>query len=549
MAWNRQQKIAGGVLAASLLGATLGAVALDGVSADTSRGTGLIGNRIWKDTGVAGVYEPGIDAGLPGVPLALLGIGGNVLATTTTGADGIYEFPNLAAGGYMVKIVTMPAGCTLVAPNATADKYKDSDFLPASSSTPLINLANGAMEYFWDGGLKCSGVTPPTSTTTTTAPATTTTTQATTTTTSTTTTTAAPGATIGDTVWYDVDKDGRQGGVSVPAKGITVGLYNSAGALLSAVDTDAAGKYKFTGLAAGSYTVRLLKVPTQCTLTAVNVGDDAGDSDFAAATMSTGLINVAAGTNDQTIDAGLVCTPITGTNTVKFVPNVDTNVLGVSTYDKLVATTTRVPTILLDSDGVPRMYVAATPPNYAYTGLAAGNYTVQMVSYPFTSPSCYITTPLVGQTDAYVINPTTMSGTVTAGPLGSKPSLATVGISCLPTGNAGIDVKVWWDAVRNGIQDEPDRAIPTTVVVNLYQGNTLLSTAAATGGSVQFQNLAPGSYRLTAPMPHGCALTIQNAGLDDTRDSDFPAGSTVVFNVPAGTIETSYDLGIICGLD
>ncbi|HBL26473.1 MAG TPA: hypothetical protein DD490_06530, partial [Acidobacteria bacterium] len=47
-----------------------------------------------------------------GVTVELLDGGGTVIATTTTGADGLYGFSNLGAGSYTVRVVsaTLPAG-------------------------------------------------------------------------------------------------------------------------------------------------------------------------------------------------------------------------------------------------------------------------------------------------------------------------------------------------------------------------------------------------------------------------------------------------------
>src|SRR6185295_10879085 len=75
------------------------------------RGTASIGDRIWYDADGDGVQDAG-ENGLTGVSVELLDGGGNVIATTNTGANGIYTFGNLAAGSYTVRVVaaTLPAG-------------------------------------------------------------------------------------------------------------------------------------------------------------------------------------------------------------------------------------------------------------------------------------------------------------------------------------------------------------------------------------------------------------------------------------------------------
>lgn len=66
------------------------------------------------------------------------------------------------------------------------------------------------------------------------------------------------GATLGDRVWLDTDEDGQQGDPSVEPgiAGATVELL-SEGVVLAAVTTAADGSYGFTGLAAGTYGLRV----------------------------------------------------------------------------------------------------------------------------------------------------------------------------------------------------------------------------------------------------------------------------------------------------
>ncbi len=75
------------------------------------RGTASLGDRVWNDADGDGVQDAG-EAGLTGVTVELLNGDGTVIATTTTGADGIYTFSNLLAGSYTVRVVssTLPAG-------------------------------------------------------------------------------------------------------------------------------------------------------------------------------------------------------------------------------------------------------------------------------------------------------------------------------------------------------------------------------------------------------------------------------------------------------
>ena len=78
-----------------------------------------MGDRLWIDTNANGVQDPG-ETGITGATVQLFDGGDNLIATTTTAADGIYHFDNLVNGTYTVKVVpsTLPAG---VAPTYDLD--------------------------------------------------------------------------------------------------------------------------------------------------------------------------------------------------------------------------------------------------------------------------------------------------------------------------------------------------------------------------------------------------------------------------------------------
>ena len=73
--------------------------------------TGSIGDRVWNDADGDGVQDGG-ETGLVGVTVELRNGAGDVLATTTTGADGAYSFGDVYPGTYTVRVdpTTLPAG-------------------------------------------------------------------------------------------------------------------------------------------------------------------------------------------------------------------------------------------------------------------------------------------------------------------------------------------------------------------------------------------------------------------------------------------------------
>ncbi len=62
-----------------------------------------LGNRVWNDANNNGLQDPA-EPGLVGVALEVLNAGGTVIGSTTSGANGVYEFTALAPGDYRVRL-------------------------------------------------------------------------------------------------------------------------------------------------------------------------------------------------------------------------------------------------------------------------------------------------------------------------------------------------------------------------------------------------------------------------------------------------------------
>ncbi len=97
-------------------------------------GEGLIGDEVFIDYNQNGLPDPG--EGLEGVVVELLDDQGNVIATTTTGENGTYSFPDLEPNGtYSVSVdpSTLPAG---VSPTVDPDGGNDNTATVDLSTTP-----------------------------------------------------------------------------------------------------------------------------------------------------------------------------------------------------------------------------------------------------------------------------------------------------------------------------------------------------------------------------------------------------------------------------
>jgi len=114
---------------------------------------------------------------------------------------------------------------------------------------------------------------------------------------------------IGDAVFVDNNRNGVADAGEAFAAGVGVDLMNGAGATIASTTTDAAGRYTFDNLVAGTYQVRfvLATLPDGFIATTANAGvDDLIDSDANIVTGETGAITLAAGEWAPGWDLGIV---------------------------------------------------------------------------------------------------------------------------------------------------------------------------------------------------------------------------------------------------
>ncbi|MBD2490065.1 SdrD B-like domain-containing protein, partial [Aulosira sp. FACHB-615] len=110
---------------------------------------------------------------------------------------------------------------------------------------------------------------------------------------------------VGDRVWYDTNGNGVQDTGESGVSGVTVKLFNQAGAQIGTTTTDANGLYQFNVNANSTYSVQFVEPTGFNGFTTANVGNDAADSDVVNTNGTTAQFSV--GTTDNlTIDAGLI---------------------------------------------------------------------------------------------------------------------------------------------------------------------------------------------------------------------------------------------------
>jgi len=115
---------------------------------------GALGDFVWNDTNANGIQDSG-EPSLAGVTVQLLNSTGSIVATTTTAADGRYQFSQLAPAQYRVQFVA-PAGYVFSPQNQGTDDRLDSDADPTTGRTPLFTLQPGQTDTTWDAGMGAS---------------------------------------------------------------------------------------------------------------------------------------------------------------------------------------------------------------------------------------------------------------------------------------------------------------------------------------------------------------------------------------------------------
>ncbi|WP_197494102.1 SdrD B-like domain-containing protein, partial [Lewinella sp. 4G2] len=203
--------------------------------------------------------------GIEDVTVNLL-VDGAQVATTTTDADGAYEFTSLMPGEEYVVEFEAPTGFR-AAPQNVGDDASDSDADETTGLSQTVVLMSGENNETIDAGFYET-------------------------------------ATIGDFVFLDEDADGVQDAGEEGIEDVTVNLLDENGDVVATTTTDVDGAYEFTDVVPGDYVVEF-EAPAGTEPSPVNAGgDDATDSDADPITGQTGTITITSGEEDDTNDAG-----------------------------------------------------------------------------------------------------------------------------------------------------------------------------------------------------------------------------------------------------
>ena len=242
-------------------------------------GTVSVGNFVWFDADNDGVQDAG-ERPIVGATMSITDMNGRPVtdvrgrpvAPQTTGSDGRYLFTDLPPGQYQVTI-TYPDGNGPTRPIEGSDRDGDSSTNVAVSRM----LAAGESDLTLDFGV-------------------------------------IPVVSVGDYVWWDTNRDGRQDSTDVPLSGVVLTIttidgqpvFDSQGRPVTTTTTDAKGWYTFDDLPLGHYKVTVTP-PDGYRATLAGVGSVEGDSSTGFAVSRDLQVG---GDRDPTLDFGFVATDL-----------------------------------------------------------------------------------------------------------------------------------------------------------------------------------------------------------------------------------------------
>ncbi|MFI0781651.1 SdrD B-like domain-containing protein, partial [Staphylococcus aureus] len=388
-----------------------------------------LGDYVWEDTNKNGIQDQD-EKGISGVTVTLKDENGNVLKTVTTDADGKYKFTDLDNGNYKVEFTT-PEGYTPTTVTSGSDIEKDSNGL---TTTGVIN---GADNMTLDSGFY-----------------------------------KTPKYNLGNYVWEDTNKDGKQDSTEKGISGVTVTLKNENGEVLQTTKTDKDGKYQFTGLENGTYKVEF-ETPSGYTPTQVGSGTDEGiDSN---GTSTTGVIK---DKDNDTIDSGFYKPTY---NLGDYVWE-DTNKNGVQDKDEKGISGVTV-TLKDENDKVLKTVTTDENGKYQFTDLNNGTYKVE-----FETPSGYTPTSVTSGNDTEKDS----NGLTTTGVIKDADNM-TLDSGFYKTPKYSLGDYVWYDSNKDGKQDSTEKGIKDVKVTLLNEkGEVIGTTKTDENGKYRFDNLDSG---------------------------------------------------------
>ncbi|QTR49965.1 SdrD B-like domain-containing protein [Candidatus Thiothrix anitrata] len=378
-----------------------------------------------------------------------------------------------------------------------------------------------------------------------------------------------PTVSVGDTIWEDVDGDGKQGGVTDKLlANVTVTLKKADGSPaqdingvdVAAQQTDVNGNYQFVNLPEGDYLIEVTK-PAGYDFTKINEGTDGKIDSNCTADGKISGINLAIGAeiddgdddanNDPTQDCGLVKLPTPSVSVGDTIwEDVDGDGKQGGVTDKLLANVT---VTLKKADGSPAqdingVDVAAQQTdvngNYQFVNLPEGDYLIEV-----TKPAGYDFTKINEGTDGKIDSNCTADGKISGINLAigaeiddgdddaNNDPTQDCGLVKLPTPSVSVGDTIWEDVDGDGKQGGVTDKLLANVTVTLKKadgspaqdinGVDVAAQQTDVNGNYQFVNLPEGDYLIEVTKPAGYDFTKINEGTDGKIDSNCTADGKI----------------------
>ncbi len=474
--------------------------------------TGAIGDRIWVDTngngiqdhdeiGLAGVTVELVNAGADGV----FGSGDDATISTISNPSGYFIFDDIAAGVYQVHISTPPSGYTQT---GDPDHFSATGFNDNQTTTPII-LGPGDVYVNADFGYQPD---------------------------------AGTSASVGDTLWLDLNANGIQDANEIGIPGVSVALirdtdgdgqWDSGEPIIANAMTDQTGKYLFSGL---------------------GVADGSGSDDYLI--WVNDVTNIL-GNDSPTYDSNGTVTPSLSAATNlsssnNLLQDFGYTVIGQSAGEGAVGDTIfmdrdndnayssgeglqHVKVQLYTADGLNLIAETYTNQNgqYLFGSLPAGNFLIKVDTSTLPVGLANTKDP-----DAGILNQAVVylfSGQVDLEQdFGYQKTSATNSLSGT----------IWDDTNADGSLDggESGRFANVTVELDDSNGNLVATTTTNGSGNFSFTNLPDGSYSVDvtdlSDVLHGAWHSLGAAGSDNNSQAD-----PYTVTLSGGATNTTADFG------
>ena len=450
-----------------------------------------LGNFVFEDKNANGIQDAS-ETGIANATVNLLDTAGNVIATTTTDANGLYSFSNLQPGDYKVEFVQPDGFNSVSVANIGANDEIDSDGL----ITDVVNLSPGENDTTVDSGFYKT-------------------------------------ASLGDFVFNDANNNGIQDATETGIAGVKVQLINPVnGIVIATTSTDVNGGYTFNNLKPGDYQVKFTS-PAGYIFSEANIGDDTKDSDANSTTGLTETVTLTSGEFNGTLDAGLVQLASLGNFVFE-----DKNANGIQEAGEAGIANATVK--LLDAAG---SVIATTTTDenglYSFSNLQPGDYKVQ-----FVQPDGFngVSVANIGTNDE-IDSDGLITDVVNLSP-GENDTTVDSGFYK----TASLGDFVFNDANNNGIQDATEVGVNgvTVQLINPVDGTVIGTTTTDANGAYNFNGLTPGDYQVKFTSPTGYIFSQANIG-DDAKDSDANSttGLTETVTLTSGEFNGTLDAGLV----